>query len=427
MAMLSQEENALVTQTGPGTPGGDLFRRYWQPLALAEELPRGGAPLPVRLLGEELVLFRDEQGLPGLLGLHCAHRGADLSYGRLEDGGLRCLYHGWLYDGAGRCLEQPGEPAGSTFKDRVRQPAYPCQEAGGLIFAYLGPGEPPLLPLYECLRVPDEHRWAHKIRHDCNYLQGHEGNVDPQHLSFLHHQFQYDEEKARLPTVSGTTTTSYALFSADVAPTIDFEETDFGLRMYSVRRTGPQSLYVRISNALIPNVGAFPAALTEGDGYTVHWHVPIDDAHHWKYILLFRRSRPLEKEAAARHYAADTTADYGKVRHLGNRYLQDREEMRTRSFTGMGPCFPTHDAWATESQGPIQDRTREHLGTTDRALIIARRLLLQAIRDVQEGRDPRTQQLDDLVVRAESVPSGTDWKTYWRQPAPTSLPAGRAR
>src|SRR5207248_2555982 len=141
MAMLSQEENALITQTGPGTPGGDLFRRYWQPVALAEELPRGGAPLPVRLLGEDLVLFRDE------------------------------------------------------------------------------------------------HRWAHKIRHDCNYLQGHEGNVDPQHLSFLHHQFQYDEEKARLPTVSGTTTTSYALFSADVAPTIDLEETDFGLRMYSVRRT----------------------------------------------------------------------------------------------------------------------------------------------------------------------------------------------
>src|SRR5919198_3246800 len=130
--MLTKEENDLLTRTGPGTPCGELLRRYWQPAALSEELPVGGAPIPIRLLGEDLVLFRDELGRPGLLGLHCAHRGADLSYGRLEDGGLRCLYHGWLYDIAGRCLEQPGEPPGSTFKDRVRQPAYPCQELAGV-------------------------------------------------------------------------------------------------------------------------------------------------------------------------------------------------------------------------------------------------------------------------------------------------------
>src|SRR5919202_504158 len=125
--MLSKEENDLLTQTGPGTPGGNLLRRYWQPVALAEELPIDGPPLPVRILGEDLVLFRDQEHRIGLLGVHCAHRGADLSYGRLEDGGLRCLYHGWLYDVQGRCLEQPGEPAGSTFCQRVRQPAYPCQ------------------------------------------------------------------------------------------------------------------------------------------------------------------------------------------------------------------------------------------------------------------------------------------------------------
>ena len=144
--MLTQEQNDLLTQTGPSTPGGDLLRRYWQPAALAEELPPGGAPLPVRILGEDLVLFRDDAGRPGLLGLHCSHRAADLSYGRVENGGLRCLYHGWLYDVRGRCLEQPGEPAGSTFKDRISHPAYPCQEAGGIVFTYMGPGEPPLLP-----------------------------------------------------------------------------------------------------------------------------------------------------------------------------------------------------------------------------------------------------------------------------------------
>src|SRR5437660_162820 len=147
--MLSKEENALLTGVGPGTPGGDWIRRYWQPASLSEEIPAGSAPLPVRLLGEDLVLFRNGDGEPALLGIHCAHRGADLSYGRLEDGGLRCIYHGWLYDRTGRCLEQPGEPAGSTFHERIRQRAYPCIERSGVIFAYLGPGEPPLLPAYE--------------------------------------------------------------------------------------------------------------------------------------------------------------------------------------------------------------------------------------------------------------------------------------
>src|SRR5581483_4342813 len=147
--MATAEENELLTRTGPGTAAGKLLRRYWQPVALDEELPAGGAPLAVRLLGEELVLYRDDAGRPGLLGLHCAHRGADLSYGRVEDGGLRCIYHGWLYDVSGQCLEQPGEPAGSTFYQRIRQPAYPCVEAGGFVLAYLGGGEAPPLPGWE--------------------------------------------------------------------------------------------------------------------------------------------------------------------------------------------------------------------------------------------------------------------------------------
>src|SRR5437868_6882132 len=154
--MLTQEQNDLLTQTGPGTPGGDLLRRYWQPVALSEELPQGGAPVPLKVLSEELVLFRDDRGRPGLIGLHCSHRGADLSYGRIEDGGLRCIYHGWLYDLNGHCLEQPGEPAGSTFHERIRHTAYPCHEQAGAIFAYLGPGAPPEFPAYEFLSVPRE-------------------------------------------------------------------------------------------------------------------------------------------------------------------------------------------------------------------------------------------------------------------------------
>src|SRR2546426_6967426 len=152
--MLTQAENELITQTGPGTPCGELMRRYWQPAALSEELPPGAPPLPVKLFGEELVLFRNDQGKLGLIDLHCAHRGTDLSYGRLEDGGIRCIYHCWLYDIHGHCLEMPGEAPGSRFHERIQQLSYPCLERNGLVFTYLGPGAAPLLPTSAFLPVP---------------------------------------------------------------------------------------------------------------------------------------------------------------------------------------------------------------------------------------------------------------------------------
>src|SRR5262245_37418935 len=184
--MLSREQNELLTRTGRGTPAGELFRRYWQPVALAEELPAGAPPRPVRLLGEDLVRFRDASDEIGLMALRCPHRGADLSFARVEGNGLRCLYHGWLLAKNGRCLDQPGEPAGSSHKETIRHPAYPCREAGGLILTYMGPGEAPPLPNFPIFSAPAGHVWTSKLIHECNYLQGNEGNVDPQHLSFLH-------------------------------------------------------------------------------------------------------------------------------------------------------------------------------------------------------------------------------------------------
>jgi phthalate 4,5-dioxygenase len=154
--MISREENELLTKTSRGTPAGELLRRYWQPVALSEELPFGGAPLSVKVLGEDLVLFRDDQRRVGLLGIHCSHRGTDLSFGRVEDGGLRCLYHGWLYDICGRVLEQPGEPGGGANRHDIRHRSHPCKEFGGIIFTYMGPGDAPLLPNYEFLTVPEE-------------------------------------------------------------------------------------------------------------------------------------------------------------------------------------------------------------------------------------------------------------------------------
>ena len=200
--MLSQEDNELLTRTGPGTPGGEMLRRYWQPVALVEELPANGAPLPVRILSEDLVLFRDDQGQLGLLGRHCSHRRADLSYGRVENGGLRCLYHGWLFDRRGNCLEQPCEPPAKRFCDKVHHPAYPCVERAGIVFAYLGPGEPPLFPAYEPFLAPRDHLLVTKIYHECNYFQANEGNLDPSHVSYLHRQGNVPENLKR--PVAGT-------------------------------------------------------------------------------------------------------------------------------------------------------------------------------------------------------------------------------
>ena len=350
--MAAREENDLLTRTGPGTTCGDLMRRYWQPVALADELPRHDqrAPVPVRILGEDLVLFRpdapgrpdssgrDDRRQPGLLGLHCAHRGADLSYGRIEDGGLRCIYHGWLYDVHGRCLEQPGErlgaasiertdqpttqnfstalspseTGGSAFHQRIRHTAYPCREVGGVIYTYMGPGDPPELPPYEFVAIPEEYRINTRVFQDCNYLQGTEGNVDPVHLSFLH----------RIAPDSAESAQAYNAY--DTRPTLETEETEYGVRIYCVRQLWADRQYVRVTNYIVPNASAVSGT---ADGYTVNWHVPIDDTHHWRYQMSFRRSGPINRDGAL---WGETGADknYRLLRNQSNRFLQDREEDR---------------------------------------------------------------------------------------------------
>jgi len=424
--MLTKEENDLLTQAGRGTPCGKLMRRYWQPAALSEELPLGGAPLPVRLLGEDLVLFRDDQGQPGLLDIHCPHRGADLSYGRLEDGGLRCIYHGWLFDARGRCLDMPGEPrGGGEHKDSIRLRAYPCQERAGIVFAYLGPGEPPLLPAYEILTVPEEHRFVCKVFSECNYLQGNEGNIDPVHLSFLHRIFDDSLARSGRPTpytkVKGSDTSINQLLSERLAPAIEVEVKDFGLRIYNWRPVENGNAYLRVSNFVMPNLSAVPGE-TQGAGYLVNWHVPIDDEHHWKYMIVFSREAPLDQEKFRQRYASEISSGYRPIRNQENRYLQDRQEMNSKSCAGFGPFFPAHDLYATESQGPIQDRTREHPVSSDKAIVAARKLLLQAIQDVQQGRepahvarDPKMNRFPGLVVISEVISSDADWREYTRR------------
>jgi phenylpropionate dioxygenase-like ring-hydroxylating dioxygenase large terminal subunit len=403
--MLTAEENELLTRIGPSTPAGDLLRRYWQPAALSEQLPVDGPPLQVRLLGEDLVLFRDSDAKPGLLGIHCSHRGADLSYGRLEDGGLRCIYHGWLYDRNGRCLEQPGEPANSTFNEKIRHPAYPCLEQAGVIFAYLGPGAPPLLPAYEFLTVPAANRWVSKIFSECNYLQGNEGNHDPVHLSFLH---TIDTDAARSTNL---------LSGRERAPRIECEVTDWGVRIYGIRPEGADARFVRINNAVLPNLTCFVGG--PPDGHSVNWHVPIDDTHHWKYTFIFRRGGPIDQQMTGLS-RAEVDASYHPLRHKANRYLQDREEQRTLTFTGMASAFQIHDFCVTEGAGPIQDRTHEHLASSDIGIMTTRQRLMAAIHDVQEGRDPphvirrpEDNRFPDLLTVSGVVPNSDDYRAVW--------------
>jgi phenylpropionate dioxygenase-like ring-hydroxylating dioxygenase large terminal subunit len=416
--MISREENDLLTQTGRGTPCGELIRRYWQPVALSEELPAGGTPLSVRILGEDLVLFRDDRGRLGLLGAHCSHRGTDLSYGRVESGGLRCLYHGWLYDIEGRCLEQPGEPGGGEHRNEIRHCAYPCKEAGGAIFTYMGPGEPPLLPKYEFLEASPDHRYIAKIFHECNYLQANEGNIDPVHLSYLHRFLENRNESYR--GVRGADESHYNLVARDSAPILDVELTPFGVRIYTVRQLENDHSYLRVSYFILPNLSAFPGQ-TGGEGYSVNWHVPIDDTHHWKYTFVYSAGAPLQPGLINRE-RSELGPDYRLIRNDANRYLQDREAMQSKTFTGMGGGFQAHDAFATTSQGSIQDRTQERLVSSDKAILAARKLMEKAIRDLAEGRepphvirDPAENRRPHFLVVSDMIPSSCDWKDYTRK------------
>jgi len=413
--MMSQAENDLLTQTGPDAPCGAMMRRYWQPVALSEELPAGGAPLGVRILGEDLVLFRDDQARIGLIGIHCAHRGTDLSYGRIEDGGLRCLYHGWLYDIKGRCLEQPGEPGGGAHRDGIRQRAYPCVEKGGAIFTYMGPGEPPLLPNYDFLNAAPDHLYTSKIFHECNFLQANEGNIDPVHLSYLHRFIEKREDGHR--GVRGADESHYNLVARNLTPLIDVELIDLGLRIYTVRELDNGHSYLRVSYFILPSLSAFPGQ-TGGDGYSVNWHVPIDDTRHWKYTFVYSAGAPLKKDIVSRE-RSELGSDYKLIRNGANRFLQDREAMRSKTYAGMGSGFQAHDAFATASQGAVQDRSEEHLVSSDKAIVAARKLMARAIEDARAGKEPPhvirnagVNRFPQFLVISDMIPSGNDWKHY---------------
>src|SRR5690348_17087737 len=377
--MMSKAQNDLLSQTGPGTPGGKFLRSYWQPIAASEEMPIGGDPLPITIMGEELVLFRDDKDRLGLIGLHCAHRGTDLSYGRVEDGGLRCLYHGWLFDIHGKCLDQPAQPADKKFCDKVKHTAYPVQEKGGCIWTYMGEGEPPLIPEFEFLTAPEPNRLTFRVIQKCNWLQGLESSTDPAHTTYLHR---------RPPgTASERSGADVTALRGSEPPEISTQQTAYGTRIFALHNAPNGRKYLRVNNYVFP-CGATPSTSGGEGGYQGRWYVPIDDYSHVRFEFFYQRSKPLDKERLRRNRASNVGPDLRHVRRIENRYLQDRDALkRGESWGGMGLHFPSQDAFAIETQGAIQDRTKEHLGSSDIVIAAVRRALVKAIEQVQAGKE----------------------------------------
>jgi len=422
--MMTREQNELLTRIRQGTPAGQLLRRYWQPIALVEELA-GPRPLKaMRVLGQDLVLFRDAAGRLGLLDRDCPHRGADLAFGRLEDGGLRCLFHGWLFDTEGKCLDTPAEPVESRICSRVRQRAYPVQERGGIVFAFLGEGAPPAFAALDCFIAPGSHVFAFKGYLDCNWLQALEVGVDPAHASFLHRFFE-DADAA------GSYGRQFRATSADsempmtrvlrefARPNISVRPSDYGLQIFALREVGGGSVHVRVTNLLFPQAFVIPlsAQMT-----ITQWHVPIDDHSCYWYALFTSFTQPVDKQEMRRQrLELYELPDYVPRKNKTNDYGFDPHEQEHATFTGMGADINVHDQWACESMGAIQDRTSEHLGQSDKAITAYRRLLRTAIDQAGNGGRPL------MVLDPQSAPKVTgpaaidgigptdDWTGYWQR------------
>ncbi|WP_027016983.1 aromatic ring-hydroxylating dioxygenase subunit alpha [Comamonas composti] len=380
--MISAEQNDLITRVGPQAPAGKLLRRYWQPVALTDELAGERPVRAVRLMGQDFVLFRDEKGELGMLDRDCPHRGADLAYGRLEDGGLRCPFHGWLFDTKGTCLETPAEPVGSKLCSRIRQSAYPVVERSGIIFAYLGEGEPPAFPEFDCFVAPDSHTFAFKGLFECNWLQALEVGMDPAHASYLHRFFEdEDTSESYGKQFRGASADSHMPITKVLReydrPSIDVQPAEFGLRLTALRELNEEQTHVRVTNVVFPQAFVIPMS---AEMTISQWHVPVDDENCYWYAIFTSFTGPVDKQQMReQRLELYELPDYTSRKNKGNNYGYSVTEQNNQTYTGMGMDINVHDQWAIESQGAIQDRTREHLGTTDKGIIAYRRMLVKAI------------------------------------------------
>jgi phenylpropionate dioxygenase-like ring-hydroxylating dioxygenase large terminal subunit len=415
-----------------------MLRHYWHPVALMDEFDPKLDPTmairpvkAVRLLGQNLVLFKNAQGEFGLLDRDCPHRGADLAYGRNEGDGLRCPFHGWKFDVTGQCLETPAEPKGSVLCTRIKQRNYPVQERSGILFAWMGPegSSPPPLPAIDCFQAPGTHTFAFKGLWNCNWLQAFEVGIDPAHASFLHRFFSdasledtYGKQfrGASAGEIEGEKWPMTRVMREFDQPDIAYAEKPYGLQLTTLRPLNDKLTHVRITNSLFPNTFVIP--LSESMTIT-QMHVPVDDTHTYWYAVFTSFSNPVDKDTMRnQRLTAVNLPNYIPKSGQHNHWGFNPEEQMTRTFLGMGEDdINVHDQWACESMGAIQNRTREHLGTTDKVIIANRRMLAKAIDDAAAGSLPpgfanqataSTRFGPDTV---DGIAPAQDWQTWSQQ------------
>ena len=371
--MLKPEDNKLLTRVGPGTTMGELLRRFWLPALMEEEVHENdGAPVRLRLLGEDLMAFRDTEGRLGVLDAYCPHRRAHLYFGRNEECGIRCVYHGWKFDVTGQCLDMPSEPSETNFKDRVKTKSYSTAARGGIVWVYMGPDQfKPELPDFEWARLSKSRCEITKRSQQCNWAQAVEGGIDSSHISYLHRNLS-----DLVPSKSGTGHRSYT--SRDRSPKFTIKETDYGLLIGASRNATKESFYWRITQFLSPFWTMIPPILGEEvndssqDTYAGHAFVPIDDENTWTWSFNCNPHRDFnEKEQALFHPRTGLWGpiddSYRPVWNKENDYGLDREMQKNVNYTGI-KGIPNQDVAVQESMGPIADRSREILGTSDKAL-----------------------------------------------------------
>jgi phthalate 4,5-dioxygenase oxygenase subunit len=394
--MLSAEDNELLTRTGPDTPMGRFFRRFWQPVALSRQLPEpDGAPLRVNIMGEELVAFRNARGEVGLVEARCPHRGANLYFGRNEDCAIRCVFHGWQFDMQGRPVELPNVPPGTNYHNTVRLKAYPTREYGEIVWAYLRPfGEIdsalPEVPQLEFGAVPASHRFVTKKLQECNWAQSIEGALDTSHFSFLHMpapgvpsnenpDAPADEKRLRW-------------IRNDPIPQFSILEHDVGFVVGGARRADGQDRYWRTAHYALPAHSTTPSTLPGETHFGYTW-VPVDDFNCWIYTYAWNPERPLTEQELSRFQAghgviAEVDENFLPIRNRANEYLIDRRLQKHVTYTGVRGVAE-QDAMIQDSQGRIADRTREHLSASDAAIVRFRRTVLTGAKALQKGIEPQ--------------------------------------
>jgi len=385
--VLSERDNDIFTKVGPGSPMGELLRRFWIPGLLEEEIPLPDSPpVRLRLLGEDLVAFRDTDGKIGVLDNYCPHRRASLFFGRNEECGLRCIYHGWKFDVNGDCVDMPSEPAESNFKDKVKITTYEAASRGGVVWVYMGPSElTPTPPEFEWSNLPADQRSASKRLEECNWAQAVEGGIDSSHISFLHRNLaDLKEENPK------TLHQKYA--GQDRSPSFTLKDTDYGFLVGARRSAENEQHYWRISQFLVPFYTMIPPVLVKdtdssGSSYGGHAWVPIDDENTWTWNFGCNPYQPYPENRRNDGLDEQLDVNYRPVRNKDNDYELSREMQKNVNYTGI-VGINTQDRAVQESMGKVVDRTAEHLGTTDAAVIAFRKRLIGLAMSLQEGIEP---------------------------------------